>query len=339
MMRDCNRPMGTQVLRWGNDWRQTVAAAISLRSLYDTFSFRRHRQAPSRRLDTLPNTFRGRAILYWRDFIAPEMSHPGYGPDPKVSWHFMRLQLQHLYGKGYLSTSTNASDPTDDLLDFLSACQTEEFFDFIEQIFKLEGLQSILGKVDDIVDAFNEMFRVDEMPYKVTKLTWREVAIPGQRDQFYDEVAALPQIIVVDDDLIHQEAIEPALGALTAPHFRSANEEFRKALKHYRKGEFPDCLTGCGSTLESTLKVLCHRNGWAHKETDTLNPLLDTVVGKTSLDSFFSQPLMLIGTMRNRLSSAHGKGTQTTQVPAHIAQYAITSTAAAIVLLVKEADH
>jgi hypothetical protein len=52
----------------------------------------------------------------------------------------------------------------------------------------------------------------------------------------------------------------------------------------------------------------------------------------------FETPLLLIATLRNRISSAHGGGATPRQVERHIAQYAITATAAAIVLLVHEID-
>lgn len=40
--------------------------------------------------------------------------------------------------------------------------------------------------------------------------------------------------------------------------------------------------------------------------------------------------------MRNRLSAAHGGGAKVKAVERHVAQYALTSTAAAIVLLVHD---
>jgi hypothetical protein len=64
--------------------------------------------------------------------------------------------------------------------------------------------------------------------------------------------------------------------------------------------------------------------------------LLTIVLNNSSLDRFFEQPLMLIATMRNRLSSSHGGGTSVRGVTRHVAQYAVTSTAAAVVLLVHE---
>jgi hypothetical protein len=54
------------------------------------------------------------------------------------------------------------------------------------------------------------------------------------------------------------------------------------------------------------------------------------------MESYFDQPLLLIATMRNRLSSSHGAGAQPRVVPAHRARYVINATAAAILLLVEE---
>jgi hypothetical protein len=146
------------------------------------------------------------------------------------------------------------------------------------------------------------------------------------------------EVVRAEDEVTFSEAIAPALSVLSAPHFQAANLEFRDALDEYRRGHYGDCLTTCGSSLESVMKILCQRNGWPIDEKkDTAATLLKVVVSHSMLDPFFEQPLMLIATMRNRLSSSHGGGTAVRHVERHVAQYAVTSTAAAIVLLVHEA--
>ena len=40
---------------------------------------------------------------------------------------------------------------------------------------------------------------------------------------------------------MHQEAVRPALALLVEPAFKAANEEYLKAHKHFRKGEYGDC--------------------------------------------------------------------------------------------------
>jgi len=88
------------------------------------------------------------------------------------------------------------------------------------------------------------------------------------------------------------------------------------------------------------MKSLCKRNKWPLDEKrDTAGPLLKTILSRSKLDPFFEQPLLLIATMRNRMSSSHGGGTAVRSVKRHVAQYAVTSTAAAILLLAHEAGR
>jgi hypothetical protein len=51
------------------------------------------------------------------------------------------------------------------------------------------------------------------------------------------------------------------------------------------------------------------------------------------MESFFQQPLILIATLRNRLSASHGAGAQNRSIPSFVAKYAVNATAAAILLL------
>jgi hypothetical protein len=50
----------------------------------------------------------------------------------------------------------------------------------------------------------------------------------------------------------------------------------------------------------------------------------------------FQEPLTRVARMRNSLSSSHGGGFTVRNVDRHVAQYAVTPTAAAIVLLVQD---
>ena len=86
------------------------------------------------------------------------------------------------------------------------------------------------------------------------------------------------------------------------------------------------------------MKVICDRKKWPYKQTNTAETLLNIIFGKTGMESFFNQPIMLVATMRNRLSSAHGAGTEPRNVAKHLAQYTINATASAILLLVEETN-
>ena len=325
-----------------------MSAADRLRTVYDAFSRRSRGSSQTEVTLAISVTFRNRVLLFWRDYIGGSsvVTDP-YDHDPSLVsfWGEMHNVLQHLYGRPQLSNSGRSHDFERDLLEFLGTCSDENFFDFMEMSFKLPASIRLIFRANDIVDAMNGMFRIEDLPYRMTRLIVREE--PDHRASRLGPplppnesiIVAYPQIIRVDEQVSHKEAIQPALEVLGAPHFTQSNRDFLKALKHYRDGEYADCLMACGTTMESTLKVLCNRNKWPYRQTDTLNTLLDIVVPQTSLEPFFQQPLMLIGTMRNRLSSAHGSGTRSISVPSHLAQFALTNTASAVILLVKEADR
>jgi hypothetical protein len=61
-----------------------------------------------------------------------------------------------------------------------------------------------------------------------------------------------------------------------------------------------------------------------------------TILDHTALENFLEPVFMIVATLRNRLSKAHGAGAQMRNVPRHIAAYALNSTAAAMLLLVAE---
>jgi hypothetical protein len=149
-------------------------------------------------------------------------------------------------------------------------------------------------------------------------------------------VRAYPKVIMKESEILHKDAIGPALQLLAQPHFAGANAEFLEALEDYRKGDIGDCLAKCGSAFESVLKVICHRKGWPYNQADTASALIRTVIGNTNLDNYFEQLLIVIATLRNRMSTAHGAGTAPRQPPRHLAQYALNITASAMLMPAQE---
>jgi hypothetical protein len=148
---------------------------------------------------------------------------------------------------------------------------------------------------------------------------------------------ALPKVVMRESEMLHTRAVEPALVLLQNPGFANANKEFLAALEDYRKGDYGDSLAKCGSSFESVMKVICQKKGWPYKDTDVANTLIKTVLANTNLDGFFETLLIIIATLRNRLSSAHGAGASPKTVPQHLARYAINVTASAMILLSDEA--
>ncbi len=244
-----------------------------------------------------------------------------------------------------IPTSPTAVD--EGVIDFFCRCRDEHFLDFVEMIFKSNEIFKPDAGIDvqKLIMEVNRFLEEDNLPYFLTGFVFppRPPKPPNAVVYGIDpldapppRIVAYPQIIRKENEVLHQQAIEPMLLLLTEPHFASANEEIVEALKHYRKGEYRDCVLKCGSSFESVMKVICDRKRWPFQQTDTAGKLLKTILLQTTLDSFYEQPIMLIATIRNRYSTAHGAGTQEKTVSKHVANYVINATASAILLLVDE---
>lgn len=307
-----------------------------LASTFDVFS---RRESPRHHPPgDISERLRTRILILYRDVVS--------GPGPWSStesrydtydfWGQMHNKLQHLYGQPWL-TNHHGPSPIQDAEAFLITCSVSQFFDFIELSFKLDVSSRVFDVENDMVEAINAIFHLESAPYRLTEMVKVREPVEGGRGVWI-RTTAYPQVIRFEDEVVHAEAVVPALSVLSAPHFEAANTEFRDAMEEYRKQNYGDCLTKCGSAFESTLKVLCERNGWTFDPNDTTGKLLKVVIESSALESFFEQPLMLVATIRNRLSSSHGGGSQVRAPSRQIARYSLTSTAAGIVLLVETAD-
>lgn len=250
-------------------------------------------------------------------------------------WAEIQSKLAYLHGEPRLS-KIHTQSQVEDALDFLQTCTDAHFLDFIEYIFHTQAYFHASGKAD-LVEDINEFFRQDDLPYAITNFVWTKgVTIQYGTERESTTLTGYPTVIRKDSEALYRNAIQPALHLLHESDFVAANKEFMEALEDFRKADYGDCLTKCGSTFESVLKVICARKKWPHAPTDTASPLLKTVISNSGLEPFFEQPLVLVATLRNKLSKAHGAGLTPREVTEAKAQYAINATAAAILLLVKE---
>ena len=304
---------------------------LSFSQIFSVFS--RREKAAATVTKPLTQEFRFRVFQLCADTFFDEF--------PSEFWAEMHRNLRYLHGRPSLTGRRMDSEKVD-VLTFLSQCSDEHFFDFIEFIFQSRSFQRLSYGIaaDQFVNDINEFLRIDDLPYSLTGFVREEVQKENSSGGTFTiiETVSYPQIIRRDSEALHQTAIQPTLTLLADAAFNSANQEFLDALGHYRKGEYADCMAKCGSSFESVMKVICDRKKWSYRQTDTAEPLLNIIIGKTGMESFFNQPIMLVATMRNRLSSAHGAGTQQRNVPEHRAQYAVNATASAILLLVHETN-
>lgn len=150
------------------------------------------------------------------------------------------------------------------------------------------------------------------------------------------------ELIRIDSEFLHSEAVKPALTVLRGSAFKGANEEFLIAHEHYRHGRYKECLVDALKTFESTMKAICKLRGWPTQPGDTAKALISTCLSNgllpTYLDSQFTSLRSLlesgIPTVRNK-NGGHGQGTDPFVVPEYLARYALNLTATTILFLVE----
>ncbi|HAT48975.1 MAG: hypothetical protein HQL07_14625 [Nitrospirae bacterium] len=148
------------------------------------------------------------------------------------------------------------------------------------------------------------------------------------------------QIVRIDSQYIHANAVKPALGLLADKKYDSVNQEFLAAHEHYRHKRYEESINDCLKSFESLLKTICLEKGWDCGEHDTAKKLIQIVLSKGLIPTFMENQLntmqTLLGsgvpTARNKLSG-HGQGTEIREIPDYMASYVLHLTASTILLL------
>lgn len=317
-------------------------SGMELRNVFEVFS--RRRGGAGKKREDIPSTTRNRVFMWCSEIFSNRRSPMTGGDYTHQFWEEIHHSLQMRHGRGQLcDPKLSPSSRAEDALTFLSSCSTVEFLDFLEYIFRVECYFHVGMPENRVVAELNELLRADNLPYHLTEFVKGEVreSIGGPpffgSEQTVVKTVAYPMVIARDNEIVHSHVVEPALKLLQQPAFRSANAEYLEALEDYRKGDFGDSLTKCGSALESVMKIVCDYKKWPYQQKDTAKPLIETILKHSTLENYLEPGLLLVATLRNKLSKAHGAGVQTRAVPRHLAAYALNSTAVAILLLAAEA--
>jgi hypothetical protein len=151
------------------------------------------------------------------------------------------------------------------------------------------------------------------------------------------------EIFRIDSEFLHTEAVKPALSLLRGKEFAGAQGEFLKAYEHFRHGNEKEALSECSKSVESTMKIICDKRGWAYdKHKDTSQKLIQICIDNGLIPGFWLQHFSAlrstlesgVPTARNKLSS-HGQGSSPVNVPPHLTAYMLHMAAATIVFLVE----
>ena len=272
--------------------------------------------------DDLPEPLRVQIVHLWRRAFKEDTYGSAYNTIASI--------LCEEYGYLQLPGEKYPSNRSDELIAFvLKETDIERVLDAIEQSFRYINYDQInnarayhrddlIATANDVTNDLNSRFKEHGVGY-----------------QFVDG-----QIVRMDSEYVHSEAIKPALGVVRQKRYAGAQQEFLNAHLHYRKGETKEALNDCLKAFESVMKAICDKRRWNYPNNVTASGLIDICLEKELIPAFWQshysalRSLLESGvpTARNK-QSAHGQGTTPVAVPEHLASYVLHMTASAIVFL------
>lgn len=286
--------------------------------------------------DKLPQAFRVQAVLILRDMLGV-VQHNRYGIVPEGPYAAYKLLVEALcreYGVFRLAKESygNRDFATELFNFFLQTENVEQALDVIELgtryadrcTRKFAYLQDDHDKrVDNGVEELNARFREHGIGF-----------------QYEDG-----ELVRLDSDLLHVEAVRPALTLLRTKQCAGPLEEFLRAHEHYRHARYEEALTEALKSFESTMKAICDSKGWPYESNATAKTLVNVCFKNNLIDEFWQTHIASlratlengIATARNKLGG-HGQGTSPREVPRELVSYVMHMTAATIVFLIETAN-
>lgn len=283
----------------------------------------------------LPNPFRVQVIYIWQDLFGQRgdtlfniiREEDIYKSLVEIlARDFGVFYLHLLYRNdryGYQSEFTNG---------FLEEKSVNKTLDYIELTFRI--VNNIIGDED---------YQNRVVSYKYDAIVKNAVTEINHR---FDEHNLGYQIVdgmIVrrDNTFTHQEIIKPSLEILARQRFKGASVEFHKAHEHYRKGNHHEALNECLKAFESTMRIICDKQGWQVKSNATAKILIDACFDNGLIPQFWQSKFASlrgllesgVPTARNKLSG-HGAGSEEKEIPRYLVEYALNITASSILFLV-----
>jgi len=199
------------------------------------------------------------------------------------------------------------------VVDHFFYCPVPQFIDFIQMAFEHPHLS---GK-HTLVEAINRVFEQDAIPFEFLKqerLSEDDDSDVPTPFKMFGGSASMPtfaalRVVQKTDEQLHRSAVQPALQVLHDPKFATANRELQIGMDHCRHARYADAITSCGAAVESTMKTICHHKGWPYDQNKDTYAKLVAILQQQSLFPPGYRPLLeSIGTIRNKMGDAHGKG-------------------------------
>jgi hypothetical protein len=275
--------------------------------------------------DELPQPFRWQIIYVWRDALP---YHPYEITNPvNVLWN--TVEDVYIREKGIDSINQKARGNRYE--EYLLHAGTTDALDLIEVTFMV--IHFMIGGMDEYKRNSNGIrLGPDEAIAEINRRF-------RQHDLGYQIVDGL--LVRADNEYLHREAMLPALALLHDSRFAGAEEEFRRAHRHYRNQRNKEAIVEAAKAFESTMKAICTELAIPVSGNETAKALIDLMLKNNVIPQYIQtefaglRQVLESGlpTVRNK-TSGHGQGAQPVEVPDYIAAYALNTAAVNIKLLV-----
>jgi hypothetical protein len=279
----------------------------------------------------IPEVVRTRILAVFRD-LCDEYSG-GFGKLLDDVGKILFKEYGFLCQSSYIA-ARRSNNPT---IEHFFCCNTEQALDFIELCFQQNVYTGSQTGVDEINRIFNEYGVGFELTSFIRHEAVKETSLSGRKRIGTVIEYEYPRIIEKNNQLIHHEIVQPSMELLSGSRFQVANSEMLKSLTSLRNGDYEDAITLCGSAFESVLKTIIDFKGWSYgSDTDTCAKLIGICRDNNLFPSFYCPVFETVGSIRNKLGDAHGRGPKkTNNVTKENAEHVVHITLAHIVFLAK----
>lgn len=228
-----------------------------------------------------------------------------------------------------------------------NAYQRNTCEELMQFILKEKDIECVLSAVELSFKVIDSITRDYDYLFKSNRSEIADDAIVELNQRFKENNCGYQfnegQIIRMDSEFLHEQAVKPALVLLGDEKYSGAKQEFLNGYEHYLHGRDKEALNDALKSLESTMKVICAKRKWMHNpETDTSSKLIRACIDNSLIPQFWESHFSALKTTleagvptgRNRMGG-HGQGISVTTVPAQLTAYVLHQTAAAIVFLIE----
>lgn len=309
-------------------------------AIIDLFSKRQRRlrgEVPDvYQYDDIPQPLRVQIVHIIRDVMNEFHKTRHYNSNANEVYEIVHQMLCKEYGVFKLSeydkfTQYEKRHESEIFNFFLNEKSTEKTLDVVDVFFRFtdvvlrndlinRGCNQEVGIIDEAIFELNQRFKEHGVGF-----------------QFESS-----EIIRVDSEFLHTEAVKPTLLLLRSSDYKGANDEFLSAHEHYRHGRYKECLVELLKALESTMKTICQKRGWTITPKDNASKLIKICFENNLLPAYLDSEITSLRTLlesgvptiRNK-SAGHGQGADIVTVPAYLARYALNLTASSILFLIE----